>query len=640
MVRLDRVQRRFGRQVLFDGLSWLIPPDARVGLVGPNGAGKTTLLRIVVGDDRPDAGSVHAPESLRIGYLPQEVETLGEGTVLEVALGGLGELREIESRLAGLEHRMSVLAQEDPALEETTATYGELRHRFEVLGGDRAEARTCSILTGLGVPPSAFDRSLDTLSGGWRMRVALARLLVGSPGLLLLDEPTNHLDLEALSWLEGFLGGYEGAFVVVSHDRYFLNRMVGTVAELDHGRLEIYRGNYDVYLKTKAQRDAAREKDARLRAREVARVQRFVERFRYKASKARQVQARVRALEKLEPVETVKRAPKKMRLGFPSPPRSGEIVVRIEGLSKSYGDNVVYRDLGFLMRRGDRVALVGPNGAGKSTLLKLLAGVTAPDGGRLELGHNVTAEYYAQHQLEALEPDHTVLQSVETAAQGRLDRQRARTLLGSFLFPGEDVDKKVAVLSGGEKARLALCRLLVRPANLLLLDEPTNHLDLMGREVLEDALDEYDGTLIFISHDRYFMNRVATTIGEVGHGRVGTYPGDYDTYLEHPSQAAPEPAVESTTDDRQRRRELRRAEAEERNRLYRERKVVQDDLDRVEVEIGALERSLEELNAQQADPATYGDPEKAARLARERTEIESGLERLYARWEDLARRLP
>ena len=640
MVRLDRIQRRFGRQVLFDGLSWLIQPDARVGLVGPNGTGKTTLLRIVVGEDRPDAGSVHAPESLRIGYLPQEVETLGEGTVLEVALGGLGELREIETRLATLEHRMSELPPEDPAMQETTAAYGELRHRFEVLGGDRAETRSRSILTGLGVPPTAFDRPLADLSGGWRMRVALARLLVGSPGLLLLDEPTNHLDLEALSWLEGFLAAYEGAFVVVSHDRYFLNRMVATVAELDCGRLDIYRGNYDSYLETKVQRDEARKKDARLRAREVARVQRFVERFRYKASKARQVQARVRALEKLEPVETVKRTTRKMRLGFPPPPRSGEIVVRIEGLSKAYGDKVVYRDLNFLMRRGDRVALVGPNGAGKSTLLKLLAGGTDPDGGRLELGHNVTAEYYAQHQLEALDPGHTVLQSVEAAAAGRFDRQSTRTLLGSFLFPGEDVDKRVSVLSGGEKARLALCRLLVRPANLLLLDEPTNHLDLMGREVLEDALDEYEGTLIFVSHDRYFMNRVATSIGEVGNGRVDTYPGDYDTFMERAVTEAPEAADESGTDDRQRRRELRRTEAEERNRLYRERKVVQDELDRVEPEIATLERSLDQVNAQQADPATYSDPEKAARLARERAEIESNLEGLYARWDDLAGKLP
>jgi ATP-binding cassette subfamily F protein 3 len=476
------------------------------------------------------------------------------------------------------------------------------------------------------------------------MRVALARLLVGSPGLLLLDEPTNHLDLEALAWLEGFLNDYEGAFVVVSHDRYFLNRMVRTVAELDRGRLDLYHGDYDGYLETKAQREAAREKDARLRAREIARVRRFVERFRYKASKARQVQARIRALEKLEPVEAPTRAPRKMRFGFPSPHRSGDVVVRIEGLAKSYGDKVVYRDLDFLMRRGDRVALVGPNGVGKSTLLKLLAGVTAPSRGRLELGHNVTAEYYAQHQLEALDPGHTVLQSLEVAAAGRIDRQRARTVLGSFLFPGDEVDKKVAVLSGGEKARLALCRLLVRPANLLLLDEPTNHLDLLGREVLEDALDEYDGTLIFVSHDRYFMNRVATSIGEVGKGRVESYPGDYDTFLEHASRAAAEATPgsipESAGDDRRRRRELRRAEAEERNRLYRERKVVQDELNRVEAEIGAAERALEEVGAWQSDPGTYSDPEKAARLARERTAIEADLERLYARWEELAAKLP
>jgi ATP-binding cassette subfamily F protein 3 len=642
MIQLDKISRRFGRQILFERLSWMIPRDARLGLVGPNGAGKTTLLRILCAEDRPDEGEVHRAGTVRVGYLPQEVETVEGGRVLDVALAGFGDLRKIESELLVLERRLAAMRPGDAEGQELTERYGELRHRFESLDGDRQEARAKAILSGLGLPQRSFERSLETLSGGWRMRVVLARLLLTAPELLLLDEPTNHLDLEALDWLEGFLADYEGAFVVVSHDRYFLNRMVRGIVELERGRLTTYVGNYDEYLAVKEQRAEAQQKAARQQARERAKVERFIERFRYKNTKARQVQSRIRALEKTERIELPQRSTKQIRFGFPPAPRSGDVVVRCENVVQRYGETVVYDGMDLLLRRGDRVALLGPNGAGKSTLLKLLAGRVRAESGRFELGHNVMQRYYAQHQLDGLDPGSTVLEETERAtAPG--ERPALRKLLGRFLFSGEDVDKRVSVLSGGEKARLALVKMLVRPVNLLLLDEPTNHLDLRSREVLEEALNEYTGTMVLISHDRYFINRVATSVAAVGHGRVELHPGDYDEYAawrqRRDEAAAPrdaEPEVGDPATARRLRRESKRREAEERNLRYRERRIVEQKLEPIESEIATLERRVGELETRQSDPAVYSDPERAREVARERAEAVARLETLYWEWESIA----
>jgi ATP-binding cassette subfamily F protein 3 len=643
MFQLDRVSRQYGRQVLFRDLSWQIPKGARLGLVGPNGVGKTTLLRILAGLDQPDGGAVHKPPAARIGYLPQEVETVERGAVLSVVLAGYAELAELELRLAELERRLATSDPDAPQTQRLTTDYGELRQRFEQLEGDRVEARAKAILSGLGVPRERFFNSLETLSGGWRMRVVLARLLLGSPEMLLLDEPTNHLDLDAIDWLESFLEDYEGAFIVVSHDRYFLNRMVRGIAELERGRLTRYTGNYDVYIETKQADELALEKAARQQTKQLAKTERFIERFRYKNTKARQVQSRIRELGKLERVETARRS-KSIRFDFPPAPRSGDIVVRAEGVAKRYGEKRVYDRLDFLIRRADRVALVGPNGTGKSTLLKLLAGQASVDGGRLELGHNVTVHYYAQHQLEALNPEHTVLEEMQEAAPPD-ERPRVRRLLGCFLFSGEAVDKRVGVLSGGEKARLALARLLVRPANLLLLDEPTNHLDLDSREVLEEALNEYTGTLIVVTHDRYFINRVATSVAEVGGGAVVLHGGDYDEYLAWKQRRLDEAPGDDTTptpsrdSGRELRRQEKRQEAEQRNLRYRQRKAVEDRLVPIEARIAECEPRLRELERLQSDPAVYADPEKAREVGREKTEVESRLKELYAKWESVAEAL-
>ncbi|HXH83122.1 MAG TPA: ABC-F family ATP-binding cassette domain-containing protein, partial [Candidatus Tectomicrobia bacterium] len=524
MIAVVGVTKGFGGRTLFRDVTWRIEPRDRIGLVGPNGAGKTTLCRILAGLDTPDAGEVTRPRGTTVGYLPQEAGGAGEGSVLAEALAGFGAVWALECEMETLARALAAAPS-----DALTTRYGELQHRFEAAGGYHLESRARAILTGLGFRPEEHGRPLAEFSGGWRMRAALARLLLLAPALLLLDEPTNHLDLASLAWLEEFLASYEGAVVVVSHDRYFLNRMVTSIADLGPDGLTLHAGGYDDFLVEREARRALLEARARNQARRVAEIERFVERFRYKATKARQVQSRLKMLARMERVE-VPGAARQVRFRFPEPPRTGRRVATLAGIHKAYGATVVYAGVDFAVERGERVALVGANGAGKSTLLKILAGVLAPDAGERTLGAHVAVHYYAQHQLDALDVRRTVLEELESVGAD-LDRTRLRTILGAFLFSGDAVDTRVAVLSGGEKARLALAKMLVRPAALLCLDEPTNHLDLASREVLETALADFPGTIVFISHDRYFINRIATTVVEVAGGRLTRYPGGYDDYV-------------------------------------------------------------------------------------------------------------
>jgi len=655
MIQLEQVSKSFGGQVLFKDLTWHITRGQRIGLVGPNGAGKTTLCRILIGDIEVDSGEIRRAKSATIGYLPQDILSAGDGMLLGHLLAGFPEVQRLEQELELLAVEMA----EGETLEDLIRRYGEVQHQYEALGGYHLEARAKAILGGLGFVPGDFFAPLSQFSGGWRMRAALGRLLLQAPDLLLLDEPTNHLDLESLQWLEDFLTAYEGTVVIISHDRYFLNRVVDRIAELELGRFALYAGDYDDYQAQKLARQEQIEAAQRQQAEQIEKMERFIRKFRYKATKARQVQSRIKILEKIEQVEVI-RVPKRIHFRMPQPPRSGAIVCELRKIYKAYGDNVVYAGIDFRLLRGDRVALVGANGAGKSTLLKISASILPFEAGDRVGGHNVSIHYYAQHQLDALNPRNTVLEELASVADTEI-QPRLRAILGAFLFSGDEVQKPVAVLSGGEKSRLALAKMLLRPANLLCLDEPTNHLDVTAREVLEEALDQFDGTMLFISHDRYFINRIANKVVEVRDGRLWEYAGDYDYYLEkrgegpgtedrgparepERQQPSPVPRPPSQVDSqekvvRPRTREERRLEAEARQRKSRAITPLKARLKELETEIAKIEARVRDLNDQMANPDLYRDGEKARDVAHERKALEEQARSLYGKWEELAMRL-
>ena len=640
MIQLSNLSKSFGERVLLDQVTWQIDDRERVALCGPNGAGKTTLLKMLAGLEESDGGEVVKPADLTIGYLPQDGLAHSGRTVFEEASLAFAPLLAMKHEMHALEARMG----DDDAGEDEQAAmldrYAEMSDRFRLAEGYTIDLQVATVLEGLGFSPGDSHRPAETFSGGWQMRIALARLLLGRPGLLLLDEPTNHLDLEARNWLESYLREYPHAVILVSHDRYFLDSVVTRIADLSLRTITDYHGNYSDYL---VERDARLE---RLRAAkkeqddELARVKLFIDRFRYQATKAAQVQSRIKMLEKVVPIE-VPPERKRVHFTFPAAPKSGRMVLELRHARKAYGALTVFDDLSLHIERGDRIALVGPNGAGKSTLMRMLSGEEAPDRGERVAGHQVVAEYFAQDEATRLDP---VLTVYETLASGSPMHMvpAIRNMLGGFLFSGDEVYKKAGVLSGGERTRLAVARMLLRPSNLLLLDEPTNHLDLDSKDVLLDALVDYGGTLIFVSHDRYFVERLATRIIEVGHGRAESFPGTYPEFLwrkEHAlgakdkgqgtkdrSEAAPklaQPAkagvrpVRSTPEQSQGGRPDHKAALADQRRRDRERKARQARLADLESRIAAHESAIKALEIEMADPGFYARREAAeASLAR------------------------
>ncbi|HEX9103416.1 MAG TPA: ABC-F family ATP-binding cassette domain-containing protein [Polyangia bacterium] len=534
MISFTNVTKQYGAQMLFVDASFQVNAGEKVGLVGPNGAGKTTIFRLITGEELPDDGNVERPRKLRIGYFRQDVGDMRGRTVLAETIAGAGEVAALGEELAALEHKMA--AGED--LERTVERFGEVQARYQELGGYDVEARAHTILNGLGLSPEQVADDVGKLSGGWKMRVALAQILLLAPDALLLDEPTNYLDIESILWLEGFLRDYPGAVVMTCHDRDVMNRVVGKIVEIDGGQVRSYTGDYDFYEEARAleaaQREAAFERQQAMLAKEM----RFVERFRAQAAKAAQVQSRIKKLEKIERLEPPRRMVDR-QFDFRRPPRSGEDVVKVAGVCKTYGEKKVHDGLDLLVRRGERWAVMGENGAGKSTLLKMMAGVLPPDRGEVAVGASVTMGYFAQHQMEQLDGERTVFEELSahapTTGIGVL-----RNLAGAFGFVGDDVDKPVRILSGGEKARLALAKILFDAPNLLVLDEPTNHLDIATKRALLKALAAYEGTVVFVSHDRAFLRALATRVIELAPGvPPHVYGGRYDEYVAQTGHEAP-----------------------------------------------------------------------------------------------------
>ncbi len=541
MIALSSINKQYGRQLVFVDASFQLNPGEKVGLVGPNGAGKTTLFRMIVGEESPDEGEVTVPKRLTVGYFRQDVEEMSGRPVLDEAIAGSG-------RVGDLHHELEFLQQalEDPARADEMDTileqFGEVQEEYEHLGGYTLEAQAQEVLHGLGFSDDQIAGDVGALSGGWKMRVALARVLLGRPDVLLMDEPTNHLDIESIIWLEDFLKGFQGALLMTSHDREFMNRIISKIAEIDAGEINVYSGNYDFYERERSIREANQQAAFARQQAMLAKEQRFIERFKAHAAKAAQVQSRIKALDKIEKIELPKKR-QVVKFDFRVPPRSGDQVAVLEDLHKSYGSRAIYEGLSLTIRRGERWAVMGRNGAGKTTLLKMIAGALTPDSGNVRLGASLTMGYFAQQSLDVLDPELTVLEQLQNDfPQDGLGS--LRTLAGAFQFSGDDADKPIRALSGGERSRLAMARMLYNPPNFLVLDEPTNHLDLATKEMLVDALKDFEGTMIFVSHDRMFLRGLSSRVLELG-GETGkerqphVYPGSYLEYVEKTGHEAP-----------------------------------------------------------------------------------------------------